>query len=94
LNEGVRVASYPPLTGNQPSPTPRTVMSASPNQKCGMPRRKAPTGMTASSHVPRFQPATTPRKVPSPDPITVAIPSSATVHGRLWAMTCETGVGK
>ena len=48
-------------------------------------------GSSASSHEPRLQAASVPIVVPTTKLITVAKPTSITVHQMCWAMMCVTG---
>src|SRR4051794_543071 len=65
-----------------------------PSQKYGTEERNVVTGSRPSAHEPRRQPASTPRPVPRKKLITVVMPTSSSVHGRLVEMISETGVGK
>jgi hypothetical protein len=92
---GAAVGSLPPDSGSQCSVTPKIVSAMSPIQKYGTLDRKVLTGTTASvRRDPRRQPTTIPARVPSRKLTTVAVPTSPIVHGRLWASTVPTEVGK
>jgi hypothetical protein len=65
-----------------------------PSQKYGMDDRNVVAGSSPSIQEPRRQPATTPSPVPMRKLMMVVIPTRATVHGRLSAITSDTGAGK
>ncbi len=90
---GKSKTSYPPNIGNHPRPTAKTAMRTSASQKYGMDCRTVVAGMRWSTQVPRFHPAHAPRTTPSRKEMTVAVPTSTSVHGRAPAISSATGVG-
>src|SRR5215475_10387695 len=91
---GTTLASKPPEDGKKLPVPVKSVMKIRPSQKYGMDARNCVAGRMPSTQLPRRHPAKTPSDVPMMNAITVVVPTSATVHGRLCLSTSVTGVGK